>query len=61
MSKSDWQLPGIRHKVRRVLCVHEYVCYGPMRDICYQCLAILDEHPNGRGRLLPSSGGDTND
>lgn len=24
--------------------------FGPSRDICLDCLTIVDEHPNGRGR-----------
>jgi hypothetical protein len=58
MSQSDWQLPGIRQKVRRMLCAHKNVGYGPMRDICYDCLAILDEHSNGRGRPAEPSKGE---
>ena len=27
------------------------IVYGPMRDTCLDCQTIVDEHPNGRGRL----------
>jgi hypothetical protein len=50
MSKPTVQVKGVRQAVRRLLCAHKRVFYGPMRDICYDCLAILDEHPNGRDR-----------
>ena len=26
------------------------VIYGAVRDICLDCLTVVDEHPNGRGR-----------
>jgi hypothetical protein len=29
---------------------HPRVVYGPVRDICIDCLTIVDEHPQGRGR-----------
>lgn len=36
--------------VCRAFLGHPRIVYGPMRDICLDCLAIIDEHPNGRGR-----------
>lgn len=29
---------------------HPRIVYGAMRDICLDCLTVVDEHPNGRGR-----------
>ena len=29
---------------------HSWVMYGARRDICLDCLTIVDEHPQGRGR-----------
>lgn len=34
----------------RLLLGHPRIVYGEMRDICLDCLSIVDEHPNGRGR-----------
>lgn len=34
----------------RLLLGHPRVIHGPVCDICLDCLSILDEHPNGRGR-----------
>lgn len=34
----------------RLLLGHPRVIYGPMGDICLDCLSIVDEHPSGRGR-----------
>lgn len=48
MTKSKVQLGGVKNKVRRALCAHRNIVYGPMRDICIDCLEILDEHPEGR-------------
>lgn len=36
----------------RVVLGHPHIVYGSMRDICLDCLSIIDEHPNGRGRTL---------
>ena len=33
-----------------LLLGHPRIVYGAMRDICLDCLTIVDEHPNGRGR-----------
>jgi hypothetical protein len=55
-------IKGTRAAIRHALCSHARVIYGPMRDICIDCLAIVDEHPHGRGRaaLTPETkGGDT--
>ena len=34
----------------RLLLGHPRVIYGAVSDICLDCLSIIDEHPNGRGR-----------
>ena len=47
---------GFRSGFDRVACKlvlgHPRIMYGPMRDICLDCLTVVDEHPNGRGRAL---------
>jgi len=42
-----------RHAIDRSMCRvagHPRVIFGAMRDICLDCLTVVDEHPNGRGR-----------
>lgn len=34
----------------RLLLGHPRVVFGAARDICLDCLTIVDEHPTGRGR-----------
>jgi len=34
----------------RLLLGHPRIVFGSMRDICLDCLTVVDEHPNGRGR-----------
>jgi len=38
----------------RLLLGHPRIVFGPMCDICLDCLSIIDEHPNGRGRTALS-------
>ena len=45
--------PRLAHRFARLWCLvfgHDRVIYGASRDICLDCLTIIDEHPNGRGR-----------
>jgi len=40
-----------RHVIDKSWCGllgHPRLIYGPMRDICLDCLSIVDEHPEGR-------------
>ena len=37
---------------------HRRIVYGLMRDICLDCLTIVDEHPNGRGRAASREEGE---
>lgn len=50
MSAPTWQIKGKRNAIKRMLCSHTRIVYGPFRDICIDCLAVIDEHSNGRGR-----------
>lgn len=34
----------------KALLGHPRIVYGPTCDICLDCLSIVDEHFNGRGR-----------
>ena len=53
------QHPAASRRVQRFRCWldrawcrllgHPRIIYGPMRDICLDCLTIVDEHPDGRG------------
>lgn len=51
--RADAQVIRLRAWLDRTFCRlagHPRIVYGPVRDICLDCLSIVDEHPNGRGR-----------
>ena len=53
-NRASARILGFRHALDvwscRLVLGHPRVLRGAMRDICLDCLAIVDEHPNGRGR-----------
>ncbi len=50
---ADRRIIRFRSALDRLVCRlmgHPRIVYGTTRDICLDCLTIVDEHPAGRGR-----------